>query len=123
MALKGYEEVVWNWQKRIIRPIEEIAEERAYLANVEAISHQDDFISAVNNSQFVPTTDKKDFLSSEKMNDSVNSNLPNNPSTSTADQSDKFGAFEFQSLNAANQGILDNDENHSQSSASLYKPE
>jgi len=39
MSLKGHEEIVWNWQKRLIRPREELLEEFEYLKNVEAISH------------------------------------------------------------------------------------
>ena len=46
MAQKGSSEIEWNWQKRILRPVLEIQEEREYLQNVEAISHPEDHLRA-----------------------------------------------------------------------------
>ena len=39
VAKKGPAKEMWNWQKCIKRPIEEIEEELEYLRNVETISH------------------------------------------------------------------------------------
>ena len=39
MAQKGHNEIVWNWQRRVIRSPRALKEELFYLNNVESISH------------------------------------------------------------------------------------